>query len=223
MSREGEAEQQLGPRADLDLTSFPREAIPAGTQVWRSHRAGLGAFWWANSGKGRFDIADRDGDGTRGTMYVGTSLAVAVREATRGAMQKTGWAAEDRVAEFEVAIFTLPQTFSCAAISDARAEGFQVTRELAGMFDPYLANHYAIPQAWAERFADDGFDGINYESRWTNGPGADAWALFRPRKWADPILDGQMTGAEACRAVGIKVLAMPPASAFEESKLGKPR
>jgi len=192
------------------LEAFPAVELPAGRQVARSHSVAFAPWWFASaptSGGGRFDLA-----APLGTCYVADTIEAAVRERLRDAIMTAGIVSPRLADAFAVSLFATPRAYHCAHIGLSRAARFGVTRELASL----TPSHYHLSRTWAAAFQQAGFEAIRYGARFTPGP-ANAWALFgaagareRPR----PVIDHALTGREACRLSGVRVVPPPRLSSL---------
>jgi hypothetical protein len=190
---------QRMPEPGLDLTGFPTDDVSAGT-AFRAHSVGLGPWYFASSGDGRFDL-----EPPRGTCYAADSVRTAVRERLGDTVVGRPFVAASVADAMQVSVIGLPPG-RYADTSGEGGEDFGVTSELPVMVD------YAVTHAWAETFADHLFDGIHYESRYTTGPGPRSWALFGS-SGADPTRpvfeDRVLDGRAACAEAGLTVLLAP--------------
>ncbi|NKZ80542.1 RES domain-containing protein [Rhodococcus hoagii] len=64
-----------GSPENRSLTGFPTWSLTTRRQLWRGHKAGNGPWWFASSGRGRFDLVE-----PRGTCYVAFDERTAIRE-----------------------------------------------------------------------------------------------------------------------------------------------
>lgn len=192
------------------LAGFPNAILPAGRLVVRSHSPGRNPWWFASApanGGGRFDL-----DAPLGTCYVADEVEVAVRERLRESLLSCGMVTPLAADSFVISIFSIPTSYRCAHIGVSRAAGFGVTGELATL----TPGNYTISRQWAMAFCSSGFEGIRYSARFAPGR-ANSWALFgqaganqRPQ----PVIDSTITGQDACRRCGIKVVPIPRLSSL---------
>lgn len=165
MSREQIALQPPGSR---DLTSFPMAAVGAGTDLWRVHRRGLGAWFFSSSGGGRFDLTG----GGRGSCYLAFDPATAIREVLGVSLHQFGVVTAKFAREYVLSQLSLPADRPVADLCDERAADFGVTREI------HTVTPYAVSQAWAAAL-DEVADGVLYQSRFTTAAaGPNAVAVF---------------------------------------------
>lgn len=142
-----------------DLTGFPVAAVD---EAGRVHQGDLGVWWFANDGKGRFDLPDPDG-----TCYLATDVYAAVREVTRGKPAARGWIAKR--------VITTVHVRDGAALADttsADAGDFDVTKEICTTTD------YGLCQRWAAALRNEGFAGLLHELRHDPRPVASGVSLF---------------------------------------------
>lgn len=183
----------------MSYRSFPKKVIQAETEMFRAHRAGRGAWWFDSSLYGRFNLSN-----PRGTCYTASRVETAVREKVREEVGSTGIVSRTLAEKFVVSTVTAPIDFKLAAVSSSRAARYDIVRALVTMDD------YDIPQAWAEEFAANGFQGVYYGSAYTTGA-ATALALFGTAGDPGPRFTaaGHLTGPEACVAAGMTVAGPP--------------
>ena len=192
------------------LAGFPATILSEGRPVARTHSPGRNPWWFASApatNGGRFDL-----DAPMGTCYVADTVEVAVRERLRETLLAAGMVTSLAADSFEISIFRVPKQYRCAHIGVSRAAGFGVTGELASL----SPNNYSISRQWAMALNSIGFDGIRYSARFTPGR-ANAWAVFgqagadqRPQ----PIIESTVSGQDACRQCGIKVMPIPSMSSL---------
>jgi len=190
-------------RPGQDLSAFPAVDGPAARQ-WRAHSTEYDPWFFGTIGAGRFDLPDT---GNVGTCYFADEVETAVRERLGPRLSVDQTITPDLAAAFVVSAIVPPEPRRCAATTDKAAVRHGVLRELT------TTVRYDVTQAWADALHRAGFDGIRYASRFTTEADANSWALFGP-KGPDAsltVVDGeQLTGAEACAAAGVTVLAAPP-------------
>ena len=175
-SRPREVVAQQVPRTAL--AGFPAYRLEPRAVLCRAHLAANGPWWFSHDGGGRFDLP-----APRGTCYLATDPAVAVRERLGAVLGGAPYVPASLLEGVVVSRLGVPSPRRLANLRVARAADFGVTRELEVMVP------YAVPQAWARALADVGLDGVRYGPRFTPGP-ASSVALFDEagaRDWpADP-------------------------------------
>ncbi|MCS5715576.1 RES family NAD+ phosphorylase [Herbiconiux sp. CPCC 205716] len=196
--------RQPPPALGLDLADFPRQTLPEGRVVHRSHRPDLGPCYFNGTPHCRFNLG-----GGRGTCYVADDIATAVREKVRESVFDQGVVPASLANSFVVSSIRVARSFSCADIASADSVTHGVTRMLGTMDD------YVVPQQWATAFDKAGFDGVRYGSSYTNGPST-AWALF-DEEGEHPFGDvtAVLPGAAACALAGITVYGPPHSDELE--------
>jgi hypothetical protein len=138
---------------------------------------------------------------------VASDLETAVRERLRDRASGAGHVPQPFAASFAVTVTTVAKDWSCAHVDARGAARFGVTREMATL----PPAQYGVTQAWAERFAATGHDGIRYGARFTPGR-SNAWALFGQAGDAErpvPAVVETVSGPDACRRIGLAVLTTP--------------
>lgn len=178
-----------------DLTGFP-EASVAG-EWFRAHSAGLGPWWFASSGDGRFDLA-----APKGTCYVASCAEAAIRERWGKKLVRAGRVS---AADADTTVVSrLACTGNAADTTAQSATRFGITREL-GTITPYT-----VPQKWATALSD-GHAALLYWPRFSTGADMYALALFG-RAGANtqrPVDSTPLGGRAAARAAGIQVIGRP--------------
>ena len=178
----------LGP-PPVSLAGFPTYPVDEEVDLFRAHRRDLGPWWFGNDGGGRFDLRS-----PRGTCYVALDPLSALRERLGPVLGGTPSVPESLLEDAMVSRLRLPAARDVADTQDRRAVGFGVTREIETTVP------YAVPQAWASAFDEEGFGGVRYGPRFTPGD-ASAVALFDDegaKDWpvdADPVPADQVPGA----------------------------
>jgi hypothetical protein len=150
------------------LIGFPARALDTGAEVFRAHQADRAPWWFGNDGGGRFDLA-----APQGTCYTALDAVSALRERLGPVLGGRAALPESTLAEVVVSRLRLPERRRAADLQSRAAASFGVTRELESMVP------YAVPQAWAQAFADAGFGAVSYGPRFTPGE-CTAVALFGP-------------------------------------------
>jgi len=195
---------QQPPQPGQDLSSFPAVDGPAARQ-WRAHSVSFGPWFFGTTGAGRFDLPDTGDDGT---CYFADEVETAVRESLGPRLSADQTVTPDLAAAFTVSAIVPPSPRPHADVNDKAAVRYGVTRELT------TTVRYDVTNAWADAFHQAGFDGVRYASRFTTEAAANSWSLFGPKGPAASLAvvgAEQLTGADACAAAGITVLAPPPA------------
>lgn len=172
----------------------------AGTRLFRIHSAGLGAWWFANDGSGRFDLT---GDPERGACYLAETPVGAFVEVFRVAL-----VSQTAVRARALSTLALPLRAVLADCTSGRARAFGVTGAI------HSGEDYDRTQAWAQALSGAGFDGIRSPLSRDPRQTLAGVALFGPAgspRWragrAEPIpLD---VIREAQRRFGIRVLPAP--------------
>jgi RES domain len=138
----------------LPIASFPAVSVTVDVPLWRCHRAGVGPWWFASDGGGRFDLR-----APRGTCYLGEDPLVAVVEAlSHAGPDGVAGTTIDR-ADLKVRCLRelrLPVATRTADATDGKALGFGVTREIHDTVD------YDMTQGWARAWGAAHFDGVHY-------------------------------------------------------------
>lgn len=157
------------PDPPADLQGFPEECLDAGTDVCRAVGKGLGAWWFACSGEGRFDLRT-----PHGTCYLAYEPGVAVRERLGPVFAQGGVIPPSTMETMELVYLKLPEPSKLADLCHEDAAHFGAIRELAsGSWDDY-----SLTNDWAEAFRAHGFGGVQYLARFSSGLGPDAVGLF---------------------------------------------
>jgi len=149
---------QQAPRADHDLSRFPRRTLKEGAAWFRQHAAGVGPWWFSSNGAGRFDLP-----APRGTCCLASSAHAAVEERVGPDLAAHGLVPSSLLEGRLVSGLKLPHPVVAANVDSAAASRHGITRELAVMVP------YEIPQRWAAALAAAGFDGIVAGLRFTPG------------------------------------------------------
>ena len=173
MTREVVAQQPPG----VPLDGFPTRVVTPDDVLQRAHTAGLGPWWFASGGAGRFDLPL-----PRGTCYLADSAVVAVRERLGTVLGGRAVVPASLLDGVVVSALRLPQERRLADVEARGATAFGVTRELETMVP------YAVPQAWAAAFDEAGLGGVAYGPRFTTGDAVSS-AVFGPAGVADWPVD----------------------------------
>ncbi len=193
---------QAEPSAGLDLSGFPSVTASAGDALYRAQGAGYDSAEYYASSAGRFDL-----ESPRGTWYLARDLESAIFEylgLDGYAMRVVPRGTAD---QFEVWMFDAVEREQLADIKHRSAASYGVTSEL-GVMTPY-----AIPRRWADAFDAAGFDGIQYESRFT--PSGVALAVFGDVGSETCPSGVRIEGYEACQSAGIAVVEIPTIGELE--------
>lgn len=194
----------LGRPGGQDLTGFPPATLTTSTPLWRGHRRTLPdgrvcGPWWFSSTGGRFDLPAPDG-----TCYLAYDEQTAVRE-TIGDTLTAGQAlpavfADERV----VSALRLPSPITAADTCHSDAVQHGLTREIS------TVTPYGLPQRWAAEFHAAGHGGIQYQTRFTTTPAANAAAVFGPGGDAGGPADASPEPfAAAAQRAGITITGPP--------------
>lgn len=196
MSGERQAQHLGEPPDAASLRGFPSWRLTTARSLVRLHSARRGPWYFANSGKGRFDLT-----GPRGTCYAALDAAVAFVEVFYGFRIVP----TTELAGLAVSALRAPRLVRLADCTSSMAVGHLVTAEIATTAD------YRLTQRWAAAFAEAGFGGVRYWARHDTGRGH-ALALFGPAGapdgYPEPVtapLDGHLR-AEVTRRYGIVFL-----------------
>lgn len=148
------------------LEGFP--LVKYGREMYRAARAA--PWWFCTCGGCCFDISADHPSGL-GTLYAGSDPITGVLEIIGPEMMERPISREFLSVR---TIWTLgyDREVILADLSHESAVGFGVTNELSTR----VPN--GIPQAWAVAFADENFDGIRYQTRFSTGTQATGIALF---------------------------------------------
>lgn len=189
----------LGPPDNRYLAGFPTWSLTTRRQLWRGHRAGNGPWWFASSGRGRFDLGE-----PRGTCYVAFDERTAIRETVGEVLAGSGVISHDFADERVLSRLRIPARRTLADTCAEEAATYGLTRELC------TVTPYDIPQQWASALAGS-CDGLRYQSRFTTGTTANAAALFDAagvrEDWA--VDDAPEPFAAAARRYGFTVGSVP--------------
>ncbi|NMR28660.1 RES family NAD+ phosphorylase [Crystallibacter degradans] len=182
-----------------ELTDFPAEQISADRDLYRCVSKPRKPWWFGSDGSQRFDLKE-----PRGTTYVALDIESAIREKLRRRLLEGGILDEVMVDAIELHTLRLPRDGRYANTGSGRAQDFGANRELSTIMDKELTCR------WAEAFADAGFDGIFYASRFTSPMECNSLAVFGDageRTWpSEP-----MAGRQAIRRSGlVRMVARSP-------------
>ncbi|MDV8006980.1 RES family NAD+ phosphorylase [Rhodococcus sp. IEGM 1318] len=188
---------------------FPARTVSAGTVLYRTHRDGLGAWWFGSSLQGRFDLTD-----PHGTCYTAESELITLLECWVGIKYIPRTEIDDRA----LSAVTVRRDLQIADVTSNRAIEFGMTSEINTTID------YTLTQRWAEAFRSAGFDGIRYWARHEMSHTDACLALFaeggdrthstaRPSDYAvttaDALADRDDLWTALERETGIQILDIP--------------
>lgn len=189
----------LGSPGHRSLAGFPTWSLTARRQLWRGHKVGNGPWWFASSGRGRFDLSE-----PRGTCYVAFDERTAIRETVGEVLAATGVISREFTAERVLSRLRVPTRRTLADTCAEAAADFGLTREVC------TVTPYEIPQQWATALARAS-DGLRYQTRFTTGTSPNAAALFDDAgardDWA--VDDAPEPFAAAARRCGFTVSSVP--------------
>lgn len=153
------------PTTPDDLAEFPAHTLPAGTPLYRIHRAARSPWWYSSDGTGRFDLP-----APHGTCYLAEEPLATLLEVARGLTLLS----EEFLSTRRLLTATLAAELRLADLTTPGAYRFGVTGEVATTTD------YTGPQAWAAALYRAGFEGLRYHVR--HDPRAELYgvARFRP-------------------------------------------
>lgn len=189
----------LGSPGNRSLAGFPTWSLTTRRQLWRGHKAGNGPWWFASSGRGRFDLGE-----PRGTCYVAFDERTAIRETVGEVLATAGVISHEFADERVLSRLRIPARRTLADACAEAAADFGLTRELC------TVTPYEIPQQWAAALAGS-CDGLRYQTRFTTGAAPNAAALFHDAgeraDWAAD--DAPEPFAAAARRGGFTVGSVP--------------
>ena len=189
----------LGSPENRSLTGFPTWSLTTRRQLWRGHKAGNGPWWFASSGRGRFDLGE-----PRGTCYVAFDERTAIRETVGEVLATAGIISREFADERVLSRLRIPARRTLADTCAEAAADYGLTRELC------TVTPYTIPQQWAVALARS-CDGLRYQTRFTTGTAANAAALLDDagarESWA--VDDAPEPFAAAARRCGFAVGSVP--------------
>jgi len=168
-------------------------------------RPGNGPWWFSCSGQGRFDLSP-----PLGTCYLTRDPLAALLEII-GPTLEGGLVSDRFIAERRLRELRPPRLRQLADLTSKKSSGHGVTAEI------FTITPYTLPQAWAARLHEAGFDGLGYSVRHDPSSTADGVALFgaagERKRWrrgrARPIDVGLIDRLE--RECNIHVAAIPEA------------
>lgn len=135
------------------------------------YRAARRAPWWfCTCGDCRFDLPADHPTGL-GTLYAGSDPITGVLEVIGPEMMERP-ISRQFLSDRTIWTVGYDRAVELADVSYERALGFGVTNELSTMVP------YDVPQAWAEAFVGEDFDGIRYRTRFSTGQEPTGIALF---------------------------------------------
>ncbi|MGV8875418.1 MAG: RES family NAD+ phosphorylase [Rhodococcus sp. (in: high G+C Gram-positive bacteria)] len=144
---------------------FPSYTYAAGTELFRSHRASLGTWWYSSNGGGRFDLDEPDG-----TCYLAEDEVVTLLEIFGGQLVVPSYEVDARAAS----TITLSSDVTLADLTANTGVAFGVTAEIFSTAD------YPLTQRWASALRAAGFDGLRYWARHELERSGRCIALFGP-------------------------------------------
>lgn len=150
MSAERATNHLSEPNPPAQLAGFPTHTYSAGTVFVRSHSSGLGPWWFASNGAGRFDLG-----GTHGTCYVAEDEVVTLLEKFGGMRSVPDYS----IGEVSISSVLLAGDLVVADLTSNRAAAYGVTAEI---FD---TSDYPLTQRWAASLRAAGFAGVRYWAR----------------------------------------------------------
>ncbi|MCA1008334.1 RES family NAD+ phosphorylase [Rhodococcus hoagii] len=189
----------LGSPGNRSLAGFPTWSLTTRRQLWRGHKAENGPWWFASSGRGRFDLTE-----PRGTCYVAFDARTAIRETVGEVLAGAGVISHEFADERVLSRLRVPARRTLADTCAEAAADYGLTRELC------TVTPYEIPQQWATALAGS-CDGLRYQTRFTTGTAPNAAALFDDAgergNWA--VDDAPESFAAAARRGGFTVGSVP--------------
>lgn len=200
------AQIKLPPTEKGALAEFPFIILQYGQTLWRVHRVGYEPWFFGHGS--RFGL-----DAQRGTCYLAADAMTAIAEAViRGSVIIDAQELEGRI----IRQLPLSKEFRLADTRNRKCARWGVTRELSTVDD------YSIPMCWAERWADEGFDGLTYWPRFDLPVDAMNIALFGKAgtrsKWrrgrAEPLSEPGWRRRISAET-GVVILERPISSEFE--------
>jgi hypothetical protein len=150
VSAERDTSHLSEPGTPSQLAGLPTHTYTAGTMFARSHGRAFGAWWFANNGDGRFDLA-----GPHGTCYVAEDEVITLLEKFGGMVKVPSYSIEDTA----ISSMTLAADLVVADLTNNRAVAFGVSSEA------FAAAGYPLTQRWATALHTAGFAGARYWAR----------------------------------------------------------
>jgi hypothetical protein len=146
------AQQHLKPPPSPDTLRgrFPETGLAARTTIYRSHAAGLGAWWFSSNGGGRFDLT-----GSEGTCYTAETELITLLEAWSGIYVIP----RPELVKRDISTVIVRRDLRLADATSNRAIQFGLTSEM------FTTTDYPLTQQWAKALHEAGFDGIRYWAR----------------------------------------------------------
>ena len=181
--------------------AFPARRLRRGSRWHRQHQRTDGAWWFASSGQGRFDLPR-----PLGTCYLASSAAGAIRERIGPDLLAHGKVPASVLTGRVVSALHLQQPARAADLDHVAAAAHLVARELPVM------TPYDLPQAWARVLHRDGFDAVIAGLRCSPGDGT-GLALFGEagqQQW--PADDTPRDAAQLASTLGIRLIDSPTAA-----------
>ncbi|WP_248305735.1 RES family NAD+ phosphorylase [Agromyces sp. H66] len=187
---------QENPAEGVDLTRFPQAQMRDVT-LYRAQKAGYPSpEHYASGADGRFNL-----ESPRGTWYLADDAEAAIFEYLGLDGYPYRVVPRGTADQFELWTLIAITRQRLADLKDRHAARFGVTSEL-GVMTPY-----DVPRQWATAFDDHGFEGVQYEPRFT--PGCVAVALFGDVDGDSHPSVRKTSGREACELAGIQILETP--------------
>ncbi|AMY56204.1 MULTISPECIES: RES family NAD+ phosphorylase [Nocardiaceae] len=129
---------------------FPSCVYPAGAELFRSHQASLGPWWYSSNGGGRFDLEAPDG-----TCYLAEDEVVTLLEIFGGQQVVPRYEVDARAAS----TITLDADIRLADLTANTGVALGVTAEI------FTTADYPLTQRWAAALREAGFEGLRYWAR----------------------------------------------------------
>ncbi|MDJ0005512.1 RES family NAD+ phosphorylase [Rhodococcus fascians] len=206
MSAERATNHLSEPNPPAQLAGFPTHTYPAGTAFVRSHSSGLGPWWFASNGAGRFDLA-----GTHGTCYVAEDEVITLLEKFGGMKAVPAYSIEG----VSISSVSLLGDLVVADLTSNKGVAYGVTAEI---FD---TSDYPLTQRWAASLRAAGFAGVRYWTRHDLAHDHRAVAIFdaagvpadpsgRSVRSTDALVDRTDLLERWQKETGVTVLVVPP-------------
>lgn len=206
MSAERATNHLSEPNPPAQLAGFPTHTYSAGTAFVRSHSSGLGPWWFASNGAGRFDLA-----GTYGTCYVAEDEVITLLEKFGGMKSVPNYSIE----EVSISSVSSASDLVVADLTSNKAAAYGVTAEI---FD---TSDYPLTQRWAASLLAAGFAGVRYWARHDLAHDHRAVAIFdaagvpadpsgRSVRSTEALVDRTDLMERWQKETGVTVLVVPP-------------
>lgn len=147
------------------LEDFPSHHLESTQSLVRIHRADRQVGFYSSDGSGRFDLA-----APLGTCYLGEDPLASFVEVFR----EVAIVAETLVATKALSWLRPRRLWRLADVTNPLSRRFGVTGEI------HTTTDYELTQAWAQGFAQAGFDGVRYRVRHDPAQQLVGVALFGP-------------------------------------------